>query len=873
VSSACRRLLSASLFAACAALAAAAPPEPTREQVARWVKELGDNDFAAREEASRRLWEAGRASEDALRDAAKSDDAEVARRARDILDRFKWGVYPDTPAKVAELVAQYQAADVGGKGTAVRELLQAGPHGYRSLAKIARAEEDPGARRQLFAQLANEMARAVPLLLAGGDRTTLEMLLDITLENDVRQAAGHYTAYWLLRGRLDDRIAHARALAAKSPDDKKPAELLAYLYRAKGDTAAARSAAEKADRPDLVEALLYEAGDWKELARLAAAGGDDRAERLGYRAAYARLAGDSKSADEVLAELRRFAEENKEQAGPAFVAAKGLFLNDRPADGLAALRAMRREVDAFEVLAAQQRFAEAFALADSARSADGKELPELELAAARVRYTLGEKDRARSVFTRYAGQIKPEGESGWYDTLVEAEARAGLKDDARAHAGKALDANKDPGQAERILGKLFPDKGEEAAALWAFLRKRHADRPGPDLVAQVAALLEGKAAAKEAGELLDAGEEAARGLPDEEGDRLRVALAEAAAAAGLAPRARAVLENAKTAAGLQRLGDLLAEDRRWAPAADRYRQAWERDQTKPLPYYLWGHALAQAGQAEEGRRRTDQAHWLPLGDEAARKEFAAALAQRGFRADARRELDLLTRVSQPASYYSGEAQRRLAVLALARGDYLAAAEGHEKAMLRCLRAQVGFVQPGAYVAVPALVHRLRARGLVGVGRFDEARREVDRALAALPGNVDVAILLVPELEKAGRKEEAKALYDAAHAAAEALCRDYPDCPWAHNSVAWLSACCRRDLDEALLHARRAVALAPEHAGHLDTLAEVHFQRGEKEQAVSAARNVAAMDARRVYFRKQLRRMEAGDPNAVRPPEGDGEDEE
>src|SRR5262249_34840848 len=103
---------------------------------------------------------------------------------------------------------------------------------------------------------------------------------------------------------------------------------------------------------------------------------------------------------------------------------------------------------------------------------------------------------------------------------------------------------------------------------------------------------------------------------------------------------------------------------------------------------------------------------------------------------------------------------------------------------------------------------------------------------------------------------------------EKLCQDYPRCAWAHNSAAWLSACCRRNLDGALEHATKAVQLAPANAGHLDTLAEVYFQRGDKDKALAAQRKVVQMDPNKPYFRKQLKRSGAGAPAAGRPAEDD-----
>ena len=64
---------------------------------------------------------------------------------------------------------------------------------------------------------------------------------------------------------------------------------------------------------------------------------------------------------------------------------------------------------------------------------------------------------------------------------------------------------------------------------------------------------------------------------------------------------------------------------------------------------------------------------------------------------------------------------------------------------------------------------------------------------------------------------------------------------------------------ALAHAEKAVELAPNNAGYLDTLAEVLFQHGDK--AVAAEKRAIELDPKKPYFRKQLRRLE----EAILPP--------
>ena len=84
-----------------------------RAEIAKAIRQLGDNDYAVHERASKFLWEAGQAAEPALQKALKSDDEEVAVRARTIMGKFKWGIYPDTPEQIVKLIRDYQFGDPG----------------------------------------------------------------------------------------------------------------------------------------------------------------------------------------------------------------------------------------------------------------------------------------------------------------------------------------------------------------------------------------------------------------------------------------------------------------------------------------------------------------------------------------------------------------------------------------------------------------------------------------------------------------------------------------------------------------------------------------------------------------------------------------
>jgi tetratricopeptide (TPR) repeat protein len=873
-------------------LAAAAPVEkPTAQQIAQWVQQLGDNKFSVREQASKKLWAAGSAAESALEEALKSDDAEVVRRARDILDKFKWGIYPDTPADTVALIRAYQAADNNRRLEILPALLQGGPAGLQAVLKIVRNEKDDNQRKALGRSVSNELPAAMPRVVEHDAYEKFETLLEIGHESGSIKN-NQYTAYWLLRGKLDERIAHFRSLLTKNPNEERYAETLVYLHRAKGDLAEARKAAEKTKRDDLLEGILYEAADWKALAARPVPANEGDPEKWGYRAAYARLAGDQKAFESAVSELRKFADANEPREFRVFVAAKALLLNDRPRDGLAmlgaavGLKALRFQILSmrFEILCAQLKYDQAMKVIEEGRPAESTAQKQLEVLKARTLYLLGDKDKAQALFARLAGEIKDGVDPDWVSSLLETEYKIGLKDLAFEHCARALSAAL-PGNVKKqgqgvYLSKLFPKQSEAAEEWWELLRQKHKGETNAATLKRLRDLMAGKVAAKEVKTWIEEAERALSAPKPEVNPALRRrALAEAAATAGLDDMAVSLLEKADTPEALLRLGDLLAGKKQWEKVAERYRQAWRKSVTPdsprlsakaadPLPLYLAGDALVKAGQEKEGKKLIEQAHWMSLGDVKARFAFLRVLAERGHTEAAARETELLRRVSDPNTYYSGADLRRLALAAVARKEYFKAADGFEQSMLRCLHLYTNFVQNGAYAAVPSQVHQLRATGLLAAGKLDEASKHIDMALDYSPGNVDLPIKLVPELERRGHKKEATALFERSFGAYDKVCRDYPRCSWAHNSAAWLCACCRRNLDKGLEHSKKAVELAPDNAGYLDTLAEIHFQRGDKDKAVALQKRAIELDPKKPYFRKQLKRLEAGDPSAERPPEND-----
>ncbi len=75
-----------------------------------------------------------------------------------------------------------------------------------------------------------------------------------------------------------------------------------------------------------------------------------------------------------------------------------------------------------------------------------------------------------------------------------------------------------------------------------------------------------------------------------------------------------------------------------------------------------------------------------------------------------------------------------------------------------------------------------------------------------------------------------------------------------NSLAWFCATADVYLDESLQAAERAVALEPENAGILDTLAEVHYRRGDAKKAIEVIDRAIAITPEDEYLHEQRKRF-------------------
>jgi tetratricopeptide (TPR) repeat protein len=918
-------------FLAAAAVAAPQPapapvPEPTPDQIRQAVDDLASPRFAVRERASKLLWEAGKSAEEALRAAAKSKDEETANRAKAIVEKFDWGLYPDTPAGVVKLIEKFRGGDADTRQQAVAELIQLKPARFDVLRKVIAQEQDDNTRRQMYERMSVQAREAVPQLIVDGHVGEAAELLEICVSPNNPASLGDYATFNHLRGRLPEAIARMEALRKREADAPRATEALVYLYRIKRDWAAARKAADAAKNSDLLDALAWEAADWKWLAENSA-----DAEVTGAKAAYYRLAGDKAKYDEIIGELRKDLMGVEGDDAAAYVLAHALLLNGQGAEAITVLKDRRkRGTDlVFDLLCAQLKFKEAFAYADAADKElkgdpdSALERDQLALRKAAVLAGLGDRESATQIFRGLFDRgLGPNPDRLNLDRplidVVRVVARTGMRDLAAECAARCLEQFRKADldfEAPEALAPVFEERTHVVLTWWQAVMT---DDPKPDAIAAMRRVLEfvdGKVDRKKADRLAELIQKAravkSTDLLDKKlplvtpiaallsGPRGDFAIAEAYQAAGAMDKAeefykkaaegkagpaddpRTPLEDLPDEADqgivpknyryLLGYADFLFGRKRFKEAAAQFRKTWEAAPSQPLPLLMTGQALKLAGDEKEGARLMALAHWVPLGNEVMRAKFSEDLFKRGLDADSRQEMELIVTTGWFRSYSVGNVHLRMARMKARQGDFATAAKMYEKDVVSLFRTTAQFVDGKAYLTVPELARTYRARALVAAGKLDEALAEARASLAVLPGNIELGLGLIPDLDKGGKKKEADELYAKIKAAYEGALADHGSSGELRNSLAWTQVNCNRDLDEALKHAQKAVEVSPRTTAYIDTLAEVYFRKKDRAKALELMKQCAALDPTNPYFRKQLERFEKKPFDSPLPDEETGDD--
>ena len=844
-------------------------------QVKKWIDELGDADFTTRENAHKNLWKAGSDAEEQLKVALKGDDAEIRKRSLELLEKFKWGIYHDSPIAIIDLIQAYQSGTLQDKEKSIAKLIEMGGLGVKSVIKIINAEEQEEVRNSVLSYASKSVSKVIPYLIEKNEFKFLDQILQMMLENRAEGVFSNYAVYAILSASTDKIINQLSKNKPPKISDEINKEILAYLYRSKGEHNDALKFAKESKNPELYTQLALEASKWKVVLDTDHFPDDLLLGKLGYKLAMYRLANEKTEFDGAKKTLMEIAEEltGKDKNGvesteQLFQAAKIALLNYMVPEGIDSLLKNKKRMMVAEIYASRFEFDKIKSLIEEAKTENAKDVPALEIHWAKILYGLGEKEQALKILDQYSSRIADKSEGDWPLKLVHAWILIKKRDRALDDAASYLQKIEHREASGRMLNKMFGDDSEFYDPLFRFFFKKKNTETALAVIKQINDLHDKKLESNAVVKLVDELLEYASTVTAEESVSLKNAAGAILKKYGLDEKLKELADKFGSETILLSLADLYAEKKEWAKARDSFKVAWDKDKSKSIIAFMIAKMEENIGDKAQASKWKDLSTWAPLGNEQVRLDFAYALGKRNYVDDALIQFDLVSKTGEPGSYSVGASSRALASRLIEKKSFEKAADGYELAMLRCMTPFVSFTQSQAYVNVPSLIARLRCRSAIDTGDFDKVDSFAVKAFDLQPGEVELPILVYQPLIAKGKKELADKIFASAKKSIQKVGDDYPNCAWAHNSAAWLSACCKSDLIWGLNQAEMAIKLDGKSAAHLDTLAEVLFQLKRQKEAVEAQTKAVALEPTKIYYKKQLKRIQNGDPSVDRPEEND-----
>jgi len=431
-------------------------------QIKKWIDELGDADFVARENAHKNLWKAGSDAENQLKIALKGDDAEIRKRSLELLEKFKWGIYHDSPIAIIDLIQAYQSGNLQDKEKSVAKLIEMGGPGVKSVIKIINAEDQEEVRNSVLSYASKVVSKVIPYLVEKNEFKLLDQILQVMLENRAEGVFSNYAVYAYLSSSTDKIIKElAKNKSPKISDDINN-EILAYLYRSKGESIEALRFAKESKNSELYTQLALEASKWKVVLETDHFPDDLLLGKLGYKLAMHRLANEtvefdksSKTLVEIADELTGKDKNEVESTEQLSQAAKIALLNYMVPEGIKYLLKNKKRMMVAEIYASRFEFEKIKSLIEEAKNENAKDVPALEIHWAKILYGLGEKEQALKTLDYYSNRIVDKSEGDWPLKLVHAWMLIKKKDRAFDDAAKYLQKMEHREAAGRMLNKML----------------------------------------------------------------------------------------------------------------------------------------------------------------------------------------------------------------------------------------------------------------------------------------------------------------------------------------------------------------------------------------------------------------------------------
>ncbi|MEJ6728532.1 MAG: hypothetical protein QNK83_05125 [Akkermansiaceae bacterium] len=209
--------------------------EPAKPSLEELRKSLASDDFKSRTKATTALWELGDGALDFLAELQNSDDPELAARATTLRKKIRIGILPDTPKELAEALESYFDSDERAKSSFIDELYE--DEQFELLVRLRSIEKDEDILKLLDTRIGRIIPQLIRKHLIAGETEKARPFLK--LGNDFESLI-RYGNFLQVHGELDEAINSLE----KTTDLEQQRRYLAYL-RVKGDASLLRKEAER----------------------------------------------------------------------------------------------------------------------------------------------------------------------------------------------------------------------------------------------------------------------------------------------------------------------------------------------------------------------------------------------------------------------------------------------------------------------------------------------------------------------------------------------------------------------------------------------------------------------------------------------------
>jgi len=844
----------------------AGAPTPSTESVAEDIGRLGDESFKVREEAMRKLWAMGSSISPQLREALKSSDPEVIKRARFVLRRIDFEIGPDTPPDVIELVDKFSHSPINERENVIKALAER--RAWHQILRLYAVEKDATVRGKIRRLVGDSAILAAREAIAAGKSDDARGFLEMG-PND-NQGLLPLAEFHRSHGTLKAELAKNHP-----PEGVDPESWLLALNRVSGDLATARHEAEAAGEKRLAATFAMLQGDpvpWLENAEPEGPQGLQNA----YRdLAIKRWKGQPLTARdaEIFEPLVRAGDDDSRQ-----LACGSLFLLGQVGPAEAALL-KQSHVNAFLHYDLLERIPEA--------------LQALGLDPAKPDYAAWVRKHFKTL-TNDADENEDKEE----EILALAfflERRGLSKELAAFDAPMAKLAEQDADAYLTLLGRLFGDRQSGGGAV-SLAKRCTAVYAGDDdskwedvLVHAIGRYPQVGGWWKWMGELDPTATRAARldgiltlfrignnpnNLRDQWLKRAWAAVTAAKkedAEAKLQLLADLAVISKDAPTGLRAMDKLdiepdytvtfgnymlfLSAANRWDRSAELWLKLVEKEPTRPEFHADAAASLRRAGKTAEAAEQDALADKLSLADPESCMKIGQAYAIGGDFTRASQWWERAVLIAAPGSELWQEALKSHGQERLDSNDWSRAAAIYEVMAL----AQNRYGSFGE--ETPALKLRLRVNADFSHALSRLATdREASLATLAnchklLMADGSLADNFFPAVRKAGLIQQHDAWFELTWQMLSGVLKSYPDCDNTCNTAAWMAGRAVLHLDEAEKLVNKALANNPDQSAYLDTKAEIYFARKDRKQAVELSRQSLETEPFDEALRRQYNRYQ------------------